>query len=265
MLAANAKFVRAARLEEELGNSLVVKEPVGVVGCITPWNYPLHQVVCKVAPALAAGCTVVAEAGRAGAAQRLPSSPRRAREVGLPAGVLNVVSGPGPRGRRGDLVAIPAIDMVSFTGSQAAGQPRGRRRRRRHQEGVPRAGRQVGVGRARRRAVREGDSRRRQPLHAELRTDLLGVDAHAGATRAPGRGDRAGGGPARQAHPRRSVRRHDADSGRWCRRRNATRCSATSPRARRRGHALVAGGGRPAAFPSGSTSSRRSSPTSTTG
>ena len=59
MLGANARFVREARLEEELGNSLVVKEPVGVVGCITPWNYPLHQVVCKIAPALAAGCTVV--------------------------------------------------------------------------------------------------------------------------------------------------------------------------------------------------------------
>src|SRR4029453_2049104 len=58
MIAMNAKFIREARLEEELGNSLVVKEPVGVVGCVTPWNYPLHQVVCKIAPALAAGCTV---------------------------------------------------------------------------------------------------------------------------------------------------------------------------------------------------------------
>ncbi len=59
MIGLNAKFIREACLEEELGNSLVVKEPVGVVGCVTPWNYPLHQVICKIAPALAAGCTVV--------------------------------------------------------------------------------------------------------------------------------------------------------------------------------------------------------------
>src|SRR6478752_8846946 len=59
MIGMNAKFIREATLEEELGNSLVIKEPIGVVGCITPWNYPLHQTVCKIAPALAAGCTVV--------------------------------------------------------------------------------------------------------------------------------------------------------------------------------------------------------------
>src|ERR1700752_305026 len=58
MIGMNARFIREAKLEEELGNSLVVKEPIGVVGCVTPWNYPLHQVVCKVAPALAAGRTI---------------------------------------------------------------------------------------------------------------------------------------------------------------------------------------------------------------
>ncbi len=119
MLAANAKFVRAARLEEELGNSLVVKEPVGVVGCITPWNYPLHQVVCKIAPALAAGCTVVLKP-----AELAPLSAfilaECAKEVGLPAGVLNVVSGQG-RVVGEAISSHPAIDMVSFTGSQAAG------------------------------------------------------------------------------------------------------------------------------------------------
>src|SRR5262245_34696566 len=51
MIGMNAKFIREATLEEELGNSLVIKEPIGVVGCVTPWNYPLHQIVCKVAPA----------------------------------------------------------------------------------------------------------------------------------------------------------------------------------------------------------------------
>ena len=59
MIGMNAKFIREAKLEEELGNSIVIKEPLGVVGCVTPWNYPLHQVVCKIAPGLAAGCTLV--------------------------------------------------------------------------------------------------------------------------------------------------------------------------------------------------------------
>jgi acyl-CoA reductase-like NAD-dependent aldehyde dehydrogenase len=119
MLGANASFIRKARLEEELGNSLVVKEPIGVVGCITPWNYPLHQVICKVAPALAAGCTVVLKP-----AELAPLSAfilaECAREIGLPAGVINVVSGQG-RVVGEAIASHPAIDMVSFTGSQAAG------------------------------------------------------------------------------------------------------------------------------------------------
>jgi acyl-CoA reductase-like NAD-dependent aldehyde dehydrogenase len=119
MIGANARFIREATLEETLGNSLVVKEPIGVVGCITPWNYPLHQVVCKVAPALAAGCTVVLKP-----AELAPLSAfilaEAAHDVGLPAGVLNVVSGPG-RVVGEAIAGHPAIDMVSFTGSQAAG------------------------------------------------------------------------------------------------------------------------------------------------
>jgi aldehyde dehydrogenase (NAD+) len=119
MIGANAAFIRQARLEEELGNSLVVKEPVGVVGAITPWNYPLHQVVCKIAPALAAGCTVVLKP-----AELAPLSAfhlaEAAREIGLPAGVLNVVSGQG-RVVGEAISSHPQIDMVSFTGSQAAG------------------------------------------------------------------------------------------------------------------------------------------------
>jgi betaine-aldehyde dehydrogenase len=92
--------------EEEVGNSLVVREPIGVVGAITPWNYPLYQVVLKVAPALAAGCTVVAEV---------------IDEVGLPPGVFNLVSGVGPV--VGEAIAgHPKVDMVSFTGSTRAGR-----------------------------------------------------------------------------------------------------------------------------------------------
>ncbi len=120
MIGMNAKFLREARLEEELGNSLVIKEPIGVVGCITPWNYPLHQIVCKIAPALAAGCTVVLKP-----AEMAPISAfmlaESAHEIGLPAGVLNIVSGSG-RVVGEAIVAHPDVDMVSFTGSLQAGR-----------------------------------------------------------------------------------------------------------------------------------------------
>ncbi len=69
--AVNAQIVEGFQFEEQVGSSLVVREPVGVVGCITPWNYPLHQIAAKVAPALAAGCTVVAQAERGRADQRV--------------------------------------------------------------------------------------------------------------------------------------------------------------------------------------------------
>jgi aldehyde dehydrogenase (NAD+) len=120
MIGMNAKFIRDARLEEELGNSLVVKEPIGVVGCVTPWNYPLHQMVCKIAPAFAAGCTVVLKP-----AEMAPLSAfmlaEAAHEIGLPKGVLNIVSGSG-RVVGEAIVAHPDVDMVSFTGSLQAGR-----------------------------------------------------------------------------------------------------------------------------------------------
>ena len=105
--------------EEEIGNSLVVKEPVGVVGCITPWNYPLHQIVAKVAPALAAGCTIVLKPSEVA-----PLNAFMLAEIidgiGLPDGVFNLVSGTGPV--VGEAIAThPDIDMVSFTGSTRAG------------------------------------------------------------------------------------------------------------------------------------------------
>jgi acyl-CoA reductase-like NAD-dependent aldehyde dehydrogenase len=120
MIGMNARFLRNATLEEELGHSLIVREPVGVVGCITPWNYPLHQVVCKIAPALAAGCTVVlkpAEIAPLSAAMLAEA----AHQIGLPSGVLNIVFGEG-RVAGEALVAHPDVDMVSFTGSLAAGR-----------------------------------------------------------------------------------------------------------------------------------------------
>jgi aldehyde dehydrogenase (NAD+) len=104
---------------EQVGNSSVLLEPVGVVGAITPWNYPLHQITAKVAYALAAGCTVVLKPSEV--------APLCAyiffdaiHEVGLPAGVVNLVSGYGPTA--GEAIALhPDIDMVSFTGSTRAG------------------------------------------------------------------------------------------------------------------------------------------------
>lgn len=115
-----ARLVTDFPFEERIGNSLVVREPVGVVGCITPWNYPLHQVVAKVAPALAAGNTVVLKP-----ADLAPLSAFILAEVmdaaGLPPGVFNLVSGHG-RVVGEALVKHPGVDMISFTGSTGAGK-----------------------------------------------------------------------------------------------------------------------------------------------
>jgi aldehyde dehydrogenase (NAD+) len=106
--------------EERVGNSIVVKEPVGVVGCITPWNYPLHQIAAKVAPALAAGCTVVVKPTEVApiSAFILAEIVDRAR---LPRGVFNMVTGDGPTVGEA-MVSHPGVDMVSFTGSTRAGK-----------------------------------------------------------------------------------------------------------------------------------------------
>ncbi len=106
--------------EEEVGNSLVIKEPVGVVGCITPWNYPLHQIIAKVAPALAAGCTVVLKPSEVAPLNAFILA-EIIDGIGLPAGVFNLVSGVGPV--VGEAIAAhPDVDMVSFTGSTRAGK-----------------------------------------------------------------------------------------------------------------------------------------------
>jgi acyl-CoA reductase-like NAD-dependent aldehyde dehydrogenase len=106
--------------ELEIGNSLVIREPVGVVGAISPWNYPLHQICAKLAPALAAGCTVVLKPSEV--------TPLNAfllasilDELGLPPGVFNLVSGYGPVVGEA-LAAHPDVDMISFTGSTRAGR-----------------------------------------------------------------------------------------------------------------------------------------------
>ena len=116
-----ADLARTYRFEgEQVGNSLIVKEPIGVVGCITPWNFPAHQVALKVAAAMAAGCTVVVKASEV-APLLVHALAAVFDEVGVPAGVFNLVSGYGPVVGEA-LVAHPGVDMVSFTGSTRAGK-----------------------------------------------------------------------------------------------------------------------------------------------
>jgi aldehyde dehydrogenase (NAD+) len=115
-----ADLARTPVEPQTIGNSLVLHEPVGVVGAITPWNYPLHQVVAKVAAALAAGCTVVLKPSELTplVAYLLLDA---ADEIGLPAGVLNLVPGTGPVVGAA-IAGHPGVDMVSFTGSTATGR-----------------------------------------------------------------------------------------------------------------------------------------------
>jgi aldehyde dehydrogenase (NAD+) len=118
--AAMPKLIEEVAWEEEIGNSRVLREPVGVVGAITPWNYPLNQIAAKVAPALAAGCTVVLKPSDV-----VPLNAFILAEVmeaaGLPPGVFNLVTGTGPV--VGEAIAAhPGVDMVSFTGSTRAGR-----------------------------------------------------------------------------------------------------------------------------------------------
>jgi aldehyde dehydrogenase (NAD+) len=115
-----ARLVKDFRFEERVGNSVVVREPVGVVVAITPWNYPLHQIALKLAPALAAGCSVVLKPSEVA-----PFNAFVLAEVieaaALPKGVFNLVTGFGPQVGEA-LVRDPGVDMISFTGSTRAGK-----------------------------------------------------------------------------------------------------------------------------------------------
>ena len=113
------EVLREFRFEEQKGSTLIVKEPIGVCGMITPWNWPLNQVTVKVFPALATGCTVVLKAS-----QESHFSAHILTEIfdaaGVPAGVFNMIQGRGSV--VGEALAVhPDVDMVSITGSEAAG------------------------------------------------------------------------------------------------------------------------------------------------
>ncbi len=114
-----ANLVESYEFEETVGNSLVVREPIGVVGAITPWNYPLYLIICKVVPAIAAGCTVVLKPSEVTPLNAYILA-EAVHEVGLPKGVFNLVVGKGTV--VGEAMSKhPDIDMMSFTGSGRAG------------------------------------------------------------------------------------------------------------------------------------------------
>jgi len=113
------KVLAEFEFEKEQGTTLVVREPIGVCALITPWNWPLNQITCKVAPALAAGCTMVLKPSEVAPLNAIIFT-EILHEAGVPAGVFNLVNGDGP-GVGAPLSAHPDVDMVSFTGSTRAG------------------------------------------------------------------------------------------------------------------------------------------------
>jgi aldehyde dehydrogenase (NAD+) len=118
---ATARQILASyQFEETRGSTQIVKEPVGVCGMITPWNWPLNQLTCKVAPALATGCTMVLKPSEVAPVSAMILA-EIIHDAGVPAGVFNLVNGDGP-GVGAAISSHPEIDMVSFTGSTRAGR-----------------------------------------------------------------------------------------------------------------------------------------------
>jgi aldehyde dehydrogenase (NAD+) len=118
-LTTTLEVLKSYAFEERLGSAMVVREPIGVVGMITPWNWPLNQIACKVAPALAAGCTMILKPS-----EYTPSSALIFAEIldaaGVPKGVFNLINGLGAEVGAA-MSEHPGIDMMSFTGSTRAG------------------------------------------------------------------------------------------------------------------------------------------------
>ena len=118
-IATGIAVLKAFQFEEDRGTTRIVKEPIGVVGMITPWNWPINQIACKVVPALATGCTMVLKPS-----EEAPFSAIIWAEIlhaaGVPAGVFNLVNGTGAEVGAA-IASHPGVDMVSFTGSTRAG------------------------------------------------------------------------------------------------------------------------------------------------
>ena len=226
------QLVAEVEWEEKVGNSLIVREPAGVVAAITPWNYPLHQIANKVAPALAAGCTVVLKPSEVVPLNAFVLA-EIVEEVGLPAGVFNLVSGTGPVVGEA-IVAHPDTDMVSFTGSTRAG----RRVSELAAQSVKPVTLELG-GKSPNVILDDADleravHRRRGQVLPQLGPDLQRAHAHARAAREArgGGAHRRGGG--RAVHARRSLRRELAARARSCPPRSSSACAATSRRGRPR-------------------------------
>jgi aldehyde dehydrogenase (NAD+) len=118
-LNAALEALKTFEFERQIGSTLVVKEPIGVCGFITPWNWPINQISCKVAPALASGCTMVLKPSEIAPLSGYLFT-QMMDQAGFPAGVYNMVNGDGP-GVGAVMASHPDVDMVSFTGSTRAG------------------------------------------------------------------------------------------------------------------------------------------------
>ena len=118
-LTETVKILKDYKFEETRGNTAIVKEPVGVCGFITPWNWPINQIVCKVAPALAAGCTIILKPSEVAPLNAMLFADVL-HEAGVPPGVFNLINGDGPTVGEARS-SHPGIDMMSFTGSTRAG------------------------------------------------------------------------------------------------------------------------------------------------
>jgi len=118
-LMAMIDVLKEFEFEEQIGTTQVVKEPIGVCGMITPWNWPINQITCKVIPALAAGCTMILKPSEIAPLSGMLFA-EILDEAGVPAGVFNLINGDGP-GVGTAISSHPDIDMVTFTGSTRAG------------------------------------------------------------------------------------------------------------------------------------------------
>ena len=245
--------------ERRVDNSLVVREPIGVVGRITPWNYPLHQIAAKVAPALAAGCTVVLKPSEVAPLERL--HPGRGDRSSRPAaGRVQ----PRHRHRRRwsarRIAAHPDVDMVSFTGSTAPGRRVGASSPPRPSSGSP-----WSSAASRPTDLLDdadiADGRRRRTSACYLNsgqtcialTRMLVPAVQLAEVEAVAKAD------AEAVMVGRSLRPTATVSARWCRQPSATGCAATSRRASTRAPRLVAGG--PDAHRTGWTRASTCSPT----
>ena len=118
-LTTTVEILKSFAFEEKLGNSRIFKEPIGVCGLITPWNWPMNQITCKLAPALAVGCPVVLKPSEVAPLSAYILS-EVMHEAEVPAGVFNMINGDG-QGVGSAMASHPDIDMISFTGSTRAG------------------------------------------------------------------------------------------------------------------------------------------------